>query len=381
MGGIHMISNNDKLFKLHIIIPVGLIHDNETVHLLEHMLLFQNKKYRRKIFLKEVESIGCYYNGYTEVDRTIYIISSHKDHYEKSIDLLYNVVCNPYIVGDKYLENEKKAVIEELNIRRQTPETALFDKMTEMVTGIKISSDSDIANLDVQTLKRVYKKYYDPLNFTIVCNCDTSIFKKVRSKLRNLFPRTNKLSPTNEPSFKLTHTFPYGKNIRVTGVDLHQLYFVFPFYNFIDMEKICKFKLLEFFMRKKFEQILRQDLGLVYYVSSSTTYSWDFGYFYISMSSNLNAQKRIIGIFKTVIEKMKKYGFGKGFERTKVSWANTLKYQYLRINAKTELIGNMAFFGNEDFDILKTIESTSEKDVLEISREILNIDKMLIIRS
>ena len=88
----------------------------ETSHFLEHMFgAFTSTKYPNSYdLLDKLVSLGITSNASVDYDTTKYFLKGLHNHLEFIIDILYNAYFN-FLIDDKYFEQERQAVIEELN--------------------------------------------------------------------------------------------------------------------------------------------------------------------------------------------------------------------------------------------------------------------------
>ena len=101
-----------------VFVGVGSINETENIrgasHFLEHMLFKgTNKRPKSDDISKELDSVGAYFNAYTDKDLTSYIVKLNSDYLEKA-DILSDMLLNP-IFEEKNFEIEKKLVVEELD--------------------------------------------------------------------------------------------------------------------------------------------------------------------------------------------------------------------------------------------------------------------------
>ena len=93
-------------------------------HLIEHMIFKGTYKRGPGAIAREIESVGGKINAYTSHDYTVYHCEVPKIFLELALDVLSDAVFNSKF-DPKELEKEKKVVLEEINMREDSPSTRL----------------------------------------------------------------------------------------------------------------------------------------------------------------------------------------------------------------------------------------------------------------
>ena len=99
-------------------------------HFIEHML-FKGTLHRPKpqMISEEIESVGGILNASTDKEITIYYTKVSKDYFNKSLDVLTDMICNP-LFNDEEIERERNVIIEELSMTYDQPD-ALADLLID----------------------------------------------------------------------------------------------------------------------------------------------------------------------------------------------------------------------------------------------------------
>ena len=95
-------------------------------HFIEHVLFKGTKKRKAYHVLSRLEDVGAELNAYTSKEETVITTSFLNEHYERSIELIADIVINS-IFPQKEIEKEKEVVIDEINSYRDTPSEQIFD--------------------------------------------------------------------------------------------------------------------------------------------------------------------------------------------------------------------------------------------------------------
>ncbi len=142
-------------------------------HLLEHML-FKGTPDHPKI-PKVLKAHGAEFNGTTWLDRTNYYetLPASEDNLSFALKLEADRLMNSYVKGED-LESEMTVVRNEFERGENSPSRILGQKV--MSTAFEwhnygqstIGNRADIERVPVESLKRFYKKYYQPDNIMVI---------------------------------------------------------------------------------------------------------------------------------------------------------------------------------------------------------------------
>lgn len=104
-------------------------------HFLEHMLFKGTDKRSAYDIALSMESVGGYLNAFTSSEYTCYFARCVNTQIERALDVLSDMVLNPSFPEEE-VEKEKKVVIEEMKMYRDSPDDYLFEEYnTRMFQG------------------------------------------------------------------------------------------------------------------------------------------------------------------------------------------------------------------------------------------------------
>ena len=137
ISGHHVLSNGleVQLFRVPstpmvatlLLVKTGYASEEVTTsgytHLLEH-LIFAGTKNRtdKEVIFQEVQDLGGYLNGYTRDDYAGYLVVGHRDHLERYLELLSDILFNSTIL-EKAVAEAKEVVLEEILRQDSIPGT------------------------------------------------------------------------------------------------------------------------------------------------------------------------------------------------------------------------------------------------------------------
>lgn len=103
-----------------------------VTHFLEHML-FKGTESRSSLDIAmSMESVGGYLNAMTSSEYTCYYSRCLNTQLERALDVLSDMVLHPAFPKDE-IEKEKKVVIEEMKMYRDSPDDYLFEQFSDHV--------------------------------------------------------------------------------------------------------------------------------------------------------------------------------------------------------------------------------------------------------
>jgi predicted Zn-dependent peptidase len=107
-------------------------HEHGIAHFIEHMLFKGTKKRKAYHILSRLEDVGGELNAYTTKEETAIHASFLKDDYERTIELISDIIFNSTFPA-KEIEKEKDVVIEEINSYLDNPAELIFDDFEELI--------------------------------------------------------------------------------------------------------------------------------------------------------------------------------------------------------------------------------------------------------
>lgn len=277
----------------------------EIAHLLEHFnAKLTSKKYPS---YKEVKSkldfLGIKSNAMTSIDSTVYFLYGKVKDHIFILDLLLNSYHN-FNVDQKLFEQEREAVINELESRKYDINYSYFTYLTSQIFKFSHSMDSRIESIKGMTLERILKfreKFYCPNNTKMILIGDIS-HKKI-FKLIDDFFKDKVIYKCKIP--KVTYSFPTSHgNIKFhERKDLTSTQIFISFANLFDYSKIKNKKIyITSILSQRLFRILRMEGGMVYY---SRVYEFNSDYYNsIIIETQVRDKNNIIPVIKLILEQV-----------------------------------------------------------------------------
>jgi len=101
-------------------------------HFLEHMLFKGTETRSSYDIALSMESVGGYLNAFTSSEYTCYYARCLNTQLERALDVLTDMILHPTFPEEE-IEKEKKVVIEEMKMYRDSPQDFLFEEFSSFV--------------------------------------------------------------------------------------------------------------------------------------------------------------------------------------------------------------------------------------------------------
>jgi len=148
--------------------------NNGIAHFIEHMVFKGTRKRSSKKISEEIESCGGYLNAFTSKEHTCFYGRGLAQHFEKTFDVLSDMVQNP-MFKQEHVIKEAGVILDELRDINDNPEELVFDEFEKHLfekNGLRlpiIGSEKNILSFNTNSIRNYYKqKYFNSL--AIVCS-------------------------------------------------------------------------------------------------------------------------------------------------------------------------------------------------------------------
>jgi len=143
-----------------------------VTHFLEHML-FKGTENRSSLDIAmSMESVGGYLNAFTSSEYTCYYSRCLNTQLERALDVLSDMVLHPSFPKDE-IQKEKKVVIEEMKMYRDSPDDYLFEQFSGHVFkghplgNSTLGFEDTVAAFERQDLYDYMEERYQPDNLLV----------------------------------------------------------------------------------------------------------------------------------------------------------------------------------------------------------------------
>ncbi|PIZ00357.1 hypothetical protein COY62_03065 [bacterium (Candidatus Howlettbacteria) CG_4_10_14_0_8_um_filter_40_9] len=179
-NGIRVISSpsaDTKSVAILFMVKTGSRNETKEVrgisHFLEHMVFKGTEKRPTAMRVaKDIESLGAINNAFTGKEQTGFFIKTTSDHFDKAVEILYDIVFNSTFEKEN-IETESKVILEEKKMYEENPllyiddlfEEVFFDdeKLSQGIIGT-VNSIKGLRKKDFHTY---LGKYYTAKNIAV----------------------------------------------------------------------------------------------------------------------------------------------------------------------------------------------------------------------
>jgi predicted Zn-dependent peptidase len=354
------------------------------------------------IFMIQV-TINCgsiHVNAYTTKDVTSYYIKCSQEFMKDAIDHCIDIVFNTSF-ADVNLENEKKVVLEEMNLTRAKSEffTSLLETILDddnLYNNVIVGSKQDITSATKKVLQDYNDYFYHLSNTNIMCSCASSQKPTLKRMLKKALIKYK--VPINPPiSKKLYNTFKDECDFKRFDYSLvlhdcpprkqNAIYFVFKIPSKHEIEHLY-LQFIQFVLSKNnkysllFEHI-RTKKGLVYNIISDIELFEHFGMYTIGLNtSSSNCVQIIEDIFKIMNDNLfTKNKMSKSkFEKFKKDFIQRLNFDLTNNDKAFDFQNTLSHLPKHHKctlpSFINMIEKMTQDEFVEICNSTVNLNKM-----
>ena len=180
-------------FNVGIFFKGGSYHEPERLsgitHLIEHMLFKRTKNYTNRELVYRIEGLGGDFDAFTGHEGVTVTIRILKKYWREAIELLFEIVTNA-IFDPKDLASEKKVILEEIEMYKDTPHDHLFELFTEeywkgsSLGRPILGSSATLEAMDAETVRRYFNRRFIAENalISVAGDIETEALKQELAK-------------------------------------------------------------------------------------------------------------------------------------------------------------------------------------------------------
>ena len=162
-------------------------HEQGVAHYIEHSFFKGTQKRKAFHILSRLAAVGGELNAYTTKEETCIYASFLKEHYERSVELISDIVFNSTYPA-KEIEKEKAVIIDEIDSYLDSPSEQIFDDFEDLVFANHslgkniLGTKESVQSFKQQHIKDFIKKNYatDKMVFSSIGN--TAYYEKHKNK-------------------------------------------------------------------------------------------------------------------------------------------------------------------------------------------------------
>ncbi len=363
-------------------------NNNGISHFIEHMLFKGTKNKPSALQISQtVEGVGGITNAFTSKEYTGYFIKISSDYLDTALNLISDIYQNSLFKNEE-IEKERGVIIEEINMYNDLPQKyvgVLFEKLLygDQPAGWDIAGTKEnILNMKRRDLLDYINNQYSSVN-TILCIAGNFNNQKINKLIQKYFSKIKNVQIKSAPKTIEKQIKPRTL-IHYKETDQAHLILGFRAYNVFD-EKKYPLSILSTIlggnMSSRLFQIIREKLGLAYYIGSDAENYTDSGYFKVRAGVNLNKTESAIS---AILKELNPKELSKNIKEQEIKQAK----EYLKgvLSLEMEDSFNTAYFHANQLlilnkiltinDIFKKLDKINKNDIIKIMREIFKADKL-----
>lgn len=363
-----------------------LVDESGITHFIEHAFFKGTAKRKAYHILNRIDNVGGEINAYTTKENTSIYASFTKNHFERAIELLTDILFNS-TYPEKELEKEKEVIIDEINSYQDSPYEQIYDDFEDLIfknhpLGMNIlGTEESVKKINRDKILTFLKKHYltNQIVLSIVGNIELKKIKRLCEKhLKDIPEKKGELNRKTFSEYE-PKNICLAKDVYQTHSIIGNIAYDAHHKNktgFIMLNNILGGPA----MNSRLNMGIREKYGYTYNIESAYTVFSDVGLFYIYLGTD---QKHLDKCIKLVKREMKL------LKTKKISSAQLHK-------AKQQLIGQitlseenncnvMLSLGKslllynkvEDLsDVYKRINKLTVQELQEISNEIFDENQL-----
>ena len=354
--------------------------DHGIVHFIEHMFFKGTKKRKPYHILSRLEDVGGELNAYTTKEETAVHASFLKDDYERTLELIGDIVFNSVFSG-KEIEKEKDVIIEEINSYLDNPAELIFDDFEELVFANQpigrniLGTPESVRSFNSGRLTDFISKNYNTRQMVLcsVGNISNEKIKKLFEKYFSSIPENNGITIGEE-------SLLYKPASITKKMDTFQNHCILGniAYNLKDERRMGMFLLNNILggqgMNSRLNLSLREKNGLAYNIESNYNAYFDTGIFSIYFGTDSRTLEKSISIAMSELNKLRTSPLGSiQLSKAKNQIKGYLVRGYENYESLMLSIGkSLIVFDKIDTieEIYKKIDNVTAPQLMDIANEI-----------
>ncbi len=352
-------------------------HEAGITHLIEHMIFKGTPTRAPGEVAGAIEAVGGQINAYTSYEYTVYHATLSSRNWAEALEVLTDAVLHSNFDAEE-LTREKKVVLEEIRMRKDRANIALFEALmahayTVHPYRLPVSGTAEsVTAISREDILRYMKNHYHPDNFTVVVVGDVrvqQVLDSVNSLMAGL-PRSEAQPPTipREPAQTANRLFALSEDVNQT-----QLALAFPGSAFKGQDAAILDVMTTILANGETSRLytkLRNDKGLVYRIDGSAFTPKDPGL--LEFTATLDADKVAPALEEMLTEifRMKHAKVSnEELERAKSNLESDFIFNLERAEGQARVLGSFEFLTGDPREdkYLERVRAVSKEDIQRVA--------------
>lgn len=375
-----------------VLVGTGSKYENKKIngisHLLEHLMFKGTNKRPTHLDIAEpLDSVGGVYNAFTGEDYTGYFAKVDSKHFDLALDVISDIYLNSRLDA-KEIEKEKGVVVEEINMYYDHPTSHVQEMWTKVLYGDQpagwdiAGTKESVLGISRQEMADYRENQYNAKN-TVVCVAgEIQNEKEIIKKIEKYFS-----SISNKKTFKKPKVLEnQGKpQLILENRKTDQTHFCLGVraYNSFHPKKYALELLgsiLGGMMSSRLFTVVREELGLAYYVRTEISTDPDSGFLVTQAGvDNSKAEKAIEAILKEYKKITEIKVSAKELKKVKDNFKGKMALSLESSDALASFYGSQELLEKEILTpekIFEKINKVSVNDILKVSKDIFKPEKL-----
>lgn len=369
-----------------VLVAAGSRHEgasnNGVAHYIEHTFFKGSTNRPSSIQIAmDTELMGANSNAFTSYEYTGYYIKVPKDNFKKSVEILADMLLNP-LFSEEELDKERGVIIEEIRMYEDIPRERVRQSFME-----NVFKDNPLAQDIAGTVESMQNMHRDELlNFVdanynssnIVISIAGSVTPDEAMEVLN--QEFAGIQNGSVASFEKMEGYKLDSKVDVINDKTQQTHLIMG--SFANPRKSPKRyaekignSILSYGFGASLFQVIREQLGLAYYVGSRTSNFSDIGLFSVSMGVNSNNTQVAVDAVINELVKLSRGEFSdQDLERAKNYLIGNYTTELEATDDIAQLFGLQELLSGEleSFSTIKSnIEAVTREDIINTWQEII----------
>ncbi|WPX07567.1 M16 family metallopeptidase [Anaerocellum danielii] len=357
---------------------------NGISHFIEHILFKGTKNRSSKEIVYEIESIGGQINAFTAKEYTCFYVRVLDEFLQKGFDILSDLILNPVIAAEE-IEKEKTVIIEEINMTKDDPEEMLYQSLNDLIWKNQtlsypiIGKESTVKKINRAKIVDYMRERYMPQN--IVISVAGNFEEEKLVEFVEMYFGDWECSNNKKDGFNFISKPVFNRGVVIKNKKIDQAHLAITFEGFgQEDEKVYELLVLSNIlgggMSSRLFQRIREELGLVYSISSFVSTFKDAGVLIIYAGTN---PKNISAVYKEIISQLRLFLKGEilldEVEVAKQQIKGSIIFGLENTSSRMSNIGKNMLLLNKIIElehITRIIDSIDRTKVIDTAREVLS---------
>ena len=351
--------------------------DNSGVsHFIEHMMFKGTDKRSARQIAEDVDRIGGMSNAFTGKEATCYYIKTLSSNIYQGAEILLDMLTGSAFAEEE-MDKERKVILEEIKMVRDTPDEDVLDLISELVNGKNaigrtiLGTPESLAGIDRQKLADYYGREYsrDSIVIAVAGNFDPD-------RIEDLFEKGLGSLNADKPAFA-PEIHPYEQKFKVRVKDIEQTHLCLAipsvplgddrYYAFVLMNSIFGGS-----MSSRLFQSIREERGLAYSVASMNAFASKSGFFNIYTGVAHEKLEETVKAIKDEIGKLCEEGVTDDeLAMAKEQMKSSFIFGLENINSRMFNIGKNKLLLDKVYEadeVLQGYDNVTKEDILDAAR-------------